>query len=155
MLSSYILSRIALRSISPQFELVICPSVSASTSLLATYIISTALYSKLYHCNRTVFLKCLLPAFFDTAFFLSLTFTLCSYVFIYLSFNFLSALLPPLTLPPLPCSVSMQGPYQRFLLKELLRDYNPMERPVANDSHSLTVQFSFTLMQVMDVVRLA
>uniref|UniRef100_A0A668TJZ5 Uncharacterized protein n=1 Tax=Oreochromis aureus TaxID=47969 RepID=A0A668TJZ5_OREAU len=58
---------------------------------------------------------------------------------------------PPLTLPPLPCSVSMQGPYQRFLLKELLRDYNPMERPVANDSHSLTVQFSFTLMQVMDV----
>lgn len=49
----------------------------------------------------------------------------------------------------------MQGPYQRFLLKELLRDYNPMERPVANDSHSLTVQFSFTLMQVMDVVRLA
>uniref|UniRef100_A0A3P9CFD3 Neuronal acetylcholine receptor subunit alpha-7 n=1 Tax=Maylandia zebra TaxID=106582 RepID=A0A3P9CFD3_9CICH len=45
----------------------------------------------------------------------------------------------------------MQGPYQRFLLKELLRDYNPMERPVANDSHSLTVQFSFTLMQVMDV----
>ncbi|XP_063342475.1 neuronal acetylcholine receptor subunit alpha-7-like isoform X2 [Pelmatolapia mariae] len=47
--------------------------------------------------------------------------------------------------------VSMQGPYQRFLLKELLRDYNPMERPVANDSHSLTVQFSFTLMQVMDV----
>uniref|UniRef100_A0A3Q0RRH9 Uncharacterized protein n=1 Tax=Amphilophus citrinellus TaxID=61819 RepID=A0A3Q0RRH9_AMPCI len=47
--------------------------------------------------------------------------------------------------------LSVQGPYQRFLLKELLRDYNPMERPVANDSHTLTVQFSFTLMQVMDV----
>uniref|UniRef100_A0A8C2WDE1 Uncharacterized protein n=1 Tax=Cyclopterus lumpus TaxID=8103 RepID=A0A8C2WDE1_CYCLU len=31
------------------------------------------------------------------------------------------------------------------------RDYNPMERPVANDSQSLIVQFSFTLMQVMDV----
>uniref|UniRef100_A0A3B5B898 Neuronal acetylcholine receptor subunit alpha-7-like n=1 Tax=Stegastes partitus TaxID=144197 RepID=A0A3B5B898_9TELE len=43
------------------------------------------------------------------------------------------------------------GPHQRFLLRELLRDYNPMERPVANDSQPLTVQFSFTLMQVMDV----
>ncbi|XP_034030634.1 neuronal acetylcholine receptor subunit alpha-7-like [Thalassophryne amazonica] len=47
--------------------------------------------------------------------------------------------------------VSMQGPHQRFLLRELLRDYNPMERPVANDSQPLTVHFSFTLMQVMDV----
>ncbi|XP_030250914.1 neuronal acetylcholine receptor subunit alpha-7-like isoform X2 [Sparus aurata] len=47
--------------------------------------------------------------------------------------------------------VSMQGPHQRFLLRELLRDYNPMERPVANDSQTLTVQFSFTLIQVMDV----
>nr|XP_020516958.1 neuronal acetylcholine receptor subunit alpha-7-like [Labrus bergylta] len=46
---------------------------------------------------------------------------------------------------------SVQGPHQRFLLRELLRDYNPMERPVANDSQALTVQFSFTLMQVMDV----
>uniref|UniRef100_A0A3Q3KU59 Uncharacterized protein n=1 Tax=Labrus bergylta TaxID=56723 RepID=A0A3Q3KU59_9LABR len=45
----------------------------------------------------------------------------------------------------------LQGPHQRFLLRELLRDYNPMERPVANDSQALTVQFSFTLMQVMDV----
>uniref|UniRef100_A0A3Q1FS77 Neuronal acetylcholine receptor subunit alpha-7 n=1 Tax=Acanthochromis polyacanthus TaxID=80966 RepID=A0A3Q1FS77_9TELE len=48
-------------------------------------------------------------------------------------------------------NVSLQGPHQRFLLRELLRDYNPMERPVANDSQTLTVQFSFTLMQVMDV----
>ncbi|XP_029958234.1 neuronal acetylcholine receptor subunit alpha-7-like isoform X2 [Salarias fasciatus] len=47
--------------------------------------------------------------------------------------------------------VSVQGPHQRFLLRELLRDYNPMERPVANDSQSLTVQFSFSLIQVMDV----
>uniref|UniRef100_A0A3B5B8A5 Neuronal acetylcholine receptor subunit alpha-7-like n=1 Tax=Stegastes partitus TaxID=144197 RepID=A0A3B5B8A5_9TELE len=47
--------------------------------------------------------------------------------------------------------LSVQGPHQRFLLRELLRDYNPMERPVANDSQPLTVQFSFTLMQVMDV----
>ncbi|XP_029360415.1 neuronal acetylcholine receptor subunit alpha-7-like isoform X2 [Echeneis naucrates] len=35
--------------------------------------------------------------------------------------------------------------------RELLRDYNPMERPVANDSQTLTVLFSFTLMQIMDV----
>uniref|UniRef100_A0A3P8S408 Neuronal acetylcholine receptor subunit alpha-7 n=1 Tax=Amphiprion percula TaxID=161767 RepID=A0A3P8S408_AMPPE len=48
-------------------------------------------------------------------------------------------------------TLSLQGPHQRFLLRELLRDYNPMERPVANDSQTLTVQFSFTLMQVMDV----
>uniref|UniRef100_A0A3Q1JHK1 Uncharacterized protein n=1 Tax=Anabas testudineus TaxID=64144 RepID=A0A3Q1JHK1_ANATE len=48
-------------------------------------------------------------------------------------------------------SVSVQGPHQRFLLRELLRDYNRMERPVANDSQALIVHFSFTLMQVMDV----
>ncbi|XP_071369027.1 neuronal acetylcholine receptor subunit alpha-7-like [Centroberyx affinis] len=47
--------------------------------------------------------------------------------------------------------VSEQGPHQRYLLRELLRDYNPMERPVANDSQPLTVRISFTLMQVMDV----
>ncbi|XP_047214828.1 neuronal acetylcholine receptor subunit alpha-7-like isoform X1 [Girardinichthys multiradiatus] len=48
-------------------------------------------------------------------------------------------------------SGSVQGPHQRFLLKELLRDYNPMERPVANDSQTLTVHFSLILIQVMDV----
>lgn len=57
--------------------------------------------------------------------------------------------------PPPPYAVSVQGPQQRFLLTELLKDYNPMERPVANDSQALTVQFSFILIQVMDVVRLA
>ncbi|XP_038146097.1 neuronal acetylcholine receptor subunit alpha-7-like isoform X2 [Cyprinodon tularosa] len=46
---------------------------------------------------------------------------------------------------------SAQGPHQRFLLKELLRDYNPMERPVANDSQPLIVHFSFILIQVADV----
>uniref|UniRef100_A0A8C4ZWN7 Neuronal acetylcholine receptor subunit alpha-7-like n=1 Tax=Gadus morhua TaxID=8049 RepID=A0A8C4ZWN7_GADMO len=48
-------------------------------------------------------------------------------------------------------TVSKQGPHQRNLLRELLRDYNPMERPVANDSNPLIVKFSFILMQVMDV----
>lgn len=60
----------------------------------------------------------------------------------------------PLPLP-IPFSVSVQGPHQRFLLRELLNDYNPMERPVANDSQALTVQFSFILIQVMDVVCMA
>lgn len=65
---------------------------------------------------------------------------------------FLSSAINP---PPLPHAVSVQGPQQRFLLTELLKDYNPMERPVANDSQALTVQFSFILIQVMDVVRMA
>ncbi|KAK6327267.1 hypothetical protein J4Q44_G00029120 [Coregonus suidteri] len=47
--------------------------------------------------------------------------------------------------------VSFQGPHQRTLLKNLLKDYNRMERPVGNDSHSLTVFFSINLMQIMDV----
>ncbi|XP_024300067.1 neuronal acetylcholine receptor subunit alpha-7 isoform X1 [Oncorhynchus tshawytscha] len=47
--------------------------------------------------------------------------------------------------------VSIQGPHQRTLLKNLLKDYNRMERPVGNDSHSLTVFFTISLMQIMDV----
>uniref|UniRef100_A0A4W4EMM7 Neuronal acetylcholine receptor subunit alpha-7 n=1 Tax=Electrophorus electricus TaxID=8005 RepID=A0A4W4EMM7_ELEEL len=48
-------------------------------------------------------------------------------------------------------TVSVQGPYQRALLKSLLKDYNPMERPVANDSQPLTVVLSLSLVQIMDV----
>ncbi|XP_076864250.1 cholinergic receptor, nicotinic, alpha 11 isoform X2 [Brachyhypopomus gauderio] len=47
--------------------------------------------------------------------------------------------------------VSVQGPHQRALLKSLLKDYNPMERPVANDSQPLTVVLSLSLVQIMDV----
>ncbi|XP_022603261.1 neuronal acetylcholine receptor subunit alpha-7-like [Seriola dumerili] len=47
--------------------------------------------------------------------------------------------------------VSVQGPHQRNLLKNLLKDYNRMERPVGNDSHPLTVVFSLSLIQIMDV----
>ncbi|XP_052453219.1 neuronal acetylcholine receptor subunit alpha-7 [Carassius gibelio] len=47
--------------------------------------------------------------------------------------------------------VSLQGEHQRRLYKDLMRNYNPLERPVYNDSHSLTVKFSFSLMQIMDV----
>ncbi|KAE8295899.1 Neuronal acetylcholine receptor subunit alpha-7 Precursor [Larimichthys crocea] len=46
---------------------------------------------------------------------------------------------------------SLQGVHQRRLYKELMRNYNPLERPVNNDSHSLTVHFSFSLLQIMDV----
>ncbi|MEE6502913.1 hypothetical protein FKM82_004679 [Ascaphus truei] len=49
-------------------------------------------------------------------------------------------------------NVSLQGEYQRKLYKELLKNYNPLERPVANDSHPLTVYFGLSLMQIMDVV---
>uniref|UniRef100_A0A3P9DL83 Neuronal acetylcholine receptor subunit alpha-7 n=1 Tax=Maylandia zebra TaxID=106582 RepID=A0A3P9DL83_9CICH len=47
--------------------------------------------------------------------------------------------------------VSLQGPHQRTLLKNLLKDYNHMERPVANDSLPLNVSFSLSLIQIMDV----
>lgn len=53
---------------------------------------------------------------------------------------------------PVFLSVSVQGPYQRTLLKNLLKDYNPMERPIANDSQPLTVFLSMSLIQIMDVV---
>lgn len=48
--------------------------------------------------------------------------------------------------------VSQQGEHQRRLYRDLMKDYNPLERPVFNDTHSLTVYFSFSLMQIMDVV---
>uniref|UniRef100_A0A8C3SBN1 Neurotransmitter-gated ion-channel ligand-binding domain-containing protein n=1 Tax=Chelydra serpentina TaxID=8475 RepID=A0A8C3SBN1_CHESE len=47
--------------------------------------------------------------------------------------------------------VSLQGEFQRKLYKELLKNYNPLERPVANDSQPLTVYFTLSLMQIMDV----
>ncbi|XP_057683231.1 cholinergic receptor, nicotinic, alpha 11 isoform X1 [Corythoichthys intestinalis] len=47
--------------------------------------------------------------------------------------------------------VSSGGPHQRKLLKSLLKDYNRMERPVGNDSNPLTVTFSLSLIQIMDV----
>ncbi|XP_076879549.1 neuronal acetylcholine receptor subunit alpha-7a [Brachyhypopomus gauderio] len=48
-------------------------------------------------------------------------------------------------------SVSLQGEHQRRLYRDLMRDYNPLERPVFNDTHTLTVNFSLNLMQIMDV----
>ncbi|RMB94438.1 hypothetical protein DUI87_29249 [Hirundo rustica rustica] len=53
-------------------------------------------------------------------------------------------------LNPVP-KESLQGEFQRKLYKELLKNYNPLERPVANDSQPLTVYFTLSLMQIMDV----
>lgn len=53
---------------------------------------------------------------------------------------------------PLPSAVSLQGVNQRRLYNNLMKDYHPLERPVVNDSHSLTVQFGLSLMQIIDVV---
>ncbi|CAL8352323.1 unnamed protein product [Merluccius merluccius] len=48
-------------------------------------------------------------------------------------------------------NVSLQGEHERRLYSDLMANYNPLVRPVFNDSHSLTVHFSFSLMQIMDV----
>ncbi|XP_029980519.1 neuronal acetylcholine receptor subunit alpha-7-like [Sphaeramia orbicularis] len=47
--------------------------------------------------------------------------------------------------------VSLQGANQRRLFKDLMSSYNPLERPVSNDSESLTVELGLSLMQIMDV----
>lgn len=54
---------------------------------------------------------------------------------------------------PLPSVVSVQGANQRRLYNNLMKDYYRLERPVVNDSHTLTVQFGLSLMQIIDVVR--
>ena len=46
------------------------------------------------------------------------------------------------------------GPDQRRLLKYLLteKQYDPLERPVANDSHTLPVTINLALQQIIDYV---
>uniref|UniRef100_A0A4W3IEF4 Neuronal acetylcholine receptor subunit alpha-7-like n=1 Tax=Callorhinchus milii TaxID=7868 RepID=A0A4W3IEF4_CALMI len=44
-----------------------------------------------------------------------------------------------------------QGEGQRRLYRELMKDYNPLERPVWNDSVSLRVTFSISFLQILDV----
>lgn len=57
--------------------------------------------------------------------------------------------------PPtsVPSAVSLQGPNAKRLYKDLMTSYNPMVRPVANDSESISVKFGVTLRQIIDVVR--
>ncbi|PNJ07773.1 CHRNA7 isoform 20, partial [Pongo abelii] len=59
--------------------------------------------------------------------------------------------IPGASVRPAPGPVSLQGEFQRKLYKELVKNYNPLERPVANDSQPLTVYFSLSLLQIMDV----
>ncbi|KAL6113495.1 chrfam7a [Pungitius sinensis] len=47
--------------------------------------------------------------------------------------------------------VSLQGPGQRRLYRDLMTDYNPLERPVPNDSQNLTVELGINLIQILDV----
>uniref|UniRef100_A0A8D9AJX1 Neuronal acetylcholine receptor subunit alpha-7 n=4 Tax=Cacopsylla melanoneura TaxID=428564 RepID=A0A8D9AJX1_9HEMI len=46
---------------------------------------------------------------------------------------------------------SSQGPHEKRLLDNLLNLYNPLERPVANESEPLLVTFGITLQQLIDV----
>uniref|UniRef100_K7FRV9 Cholinergic receptor nicotinic alpha 7 subunit n=1 Tax=Pelodiscus sinensis TaxID=13735 RepID=K7FRV9_PELSI len=47
--------------------------------------------------------------------------------------------------------VSQQGENQRRLYRELLRNYNRLERPVMNDSQPLIVELQLSLLQIIDV----
>lgn len=49
-------------------------------------------------------------------------------------------------------TVSQQGENQRRLYRELLKNYNRLERPVLNDSQSLVVELQLSLLQIIDVV---
>ncbi|KAJ8390992.1 hypothetical protein AAFF_G00097700 [Aldrovandia affinis] len=46
---------------------------------------------------------------------------------------------------------SLQGEYQRKLYKELMRNYNRLERPVSNDSAPILVELGMALLQIIDV----
>lgn len=49
------------------------------------------------------------------------------------------------------CRESLAGADQRRLYHNLLKDHYSLERPVSNDSETLTVKFGITLLQIMDV----
>uniref|UniRef100_A0A8C4C4H3 Neuronal acetylcholine receptor subunit alpha-7 n=1 Tax=Denticeps clupeoides TaxID=299321 RepID=A0A8C4C4H3_9TELE len=46
---------------------------------------------------------------------------------------------------------SYQGEYQRRLYKDLMENYNRLERPVLNDSSAILVELGMTLLQIIDV----
>uniref|UniRef100_A0A8C6ZGT0 Neuronal acetylcholine receptor subunit alpha-7 n=1 Tax=Nothoprocta perdicaria TaxID=30464 RepID=A0A8C6ZGT0_NOTPE len=48
--------------------------------------------------------------------------------------------------------VSQQGESQRRLYRDLLRNYNRLERPVVNDSQPLVVELQLSLLQIIDVL---
>lgn len=44
------------------------------------------------------------------------------------------------------------GVYQRKLYRDLMVNYNRLERPVLNDSAPILVELGLTLLQIIDVV---
>ena len=44
------------------------------------------------------------------------------------------------------------GKFEKKLLRDLMVDYDNLERPVVNESHPLLVTFGITLQQIIDVV---
>ena len=44
------------------------------------------------------------------------------------------------------------GPHERRLINDLLMDYQPLERPVFNETDPLNLKFGLTLQQIIDVV---
>ncbi|XP_042887403.1 neuronal acetylcholine receptor subunit alpha-7-like isoform X6 [Penaeus japonicus] len=45
----------------------------------------------------------------------------------------------------------MPGHYERQLLNDLLKNYNTLERPIANESSAIVVKLGLTLQQIIDV----
>ncbi|XP_036372414.1 neuronal acetylcholine receptor subunit alpha-7 [Megalops cyprinoides] len=46
---------------------------------------------------------------------------------------------------------SLQGEHQRKLYRDLMKNYNRLERPVQNDSAPIVVELGMTLLQIIDV----
>jgi nicotinic acetylcholine receptor len=49
------------------------------------------------------------------------------------------------------CNGTSGGRHEKKLLKDLMVDYDNLERPVVNESHPLLVTFGITLQQIIDV----
>ncbi len=46
---------------------------------------------------------------------------------------------------------TLAGPHQKKLLKKIFEGYNPLERPVDDESQTLNVSLGFALQQIVDV----
>ena len=44
------------------------------------------------------------------------------------------------------------GKQERALLRKLFKDYDPLERPVENETHTLEVKVGMAIQQVIDLV---
>lgn len=59
---------------------------------------------------------------------------------------------PMFTVHPLFAPGCHGGVYQRKLYRDLMENYNRLERPVQNDSAPIVVELGLTLLQIIDVV---